>query len=67
MFLKGLQIGKHRDITFLYTFLTLMPAVISPWACRLRSSVTVAIGLSPAFSANVHGITSRASAKVLQI
>lgn len=38
-------------------FRTLIPAVISPLACRLRSSVTVAIGFKPAFSANVDGIT----------
>lgn len=29
----------------------------SPLACRLRSSVTMAIGFRPAFSANVKGIT----------
>ena len=44
------------------TFRTLMPALRSPSACRLRSSVTMAIGLSPAFSASVVGMTSSASA-----
>lgn len=29
----------------------------SPFACRLRSSVTIAIGFKPAFSASVKGIT----------
>lgn len=38
-------------------FLTFIPAVISPWACRLRNSVTVLIGFNPAFSARVDGIT----------
>lgn len=40
---------------------TLMPAILSPWACLLRSSVTVEMGFRPAFSASVEGMTSRAS------
>lgn len=36
---------------------TFMPITVSPLAWRLRSSVTVAIGLRPAFSASVDGIT----------
>ena len=47
------------------TFLTLIPAVFSPWACLLRNSVTTPMGLSPAFSASVEGITSIASANAL--
>ena len=43
-------------------FLTLIPAVYSPKACLFLKSVTVAIGFRPAFSANVYGITSKASA-----
>lgn len=43
------------------TLRTLMPAILSPWACLLRSSVTVEIGFRPAFSASVEGITSRES------
>ncbi|KAJ0856533.1 hypothetical protein HanRHA438_Chr13g0579511 [Helianthus annuus] len=46
-------------------FLTLIPALISPCACLLRSSVTITIGFKPAFSANVYGTTSSASAKDL--
>ena len=46
----------------LLTLRMLMPAFFSPSACRLRSSVTMAIGLSPAFSARVVGMTSSASA-----
>merc|ERR1719446_1570877 len=42
---------------------TLMPADDSPCACRLRSSVTTWMALSPAFSASVYGTTSIASAK----
>lgn len=38
-----------------------MPAVFSPCACLFRSSVTVEIGLRPAFSASVDGMTSIAS------
>ena len=34
-------------------FFTLIPAVFSPWACLFLSSVTVPIGLRPAFSARV--------------
>src|SRR6266404_6735897 len=45
-----------------HTLRTLMPALRSPSAWRLRSSVTIAIGLRPAFSASVVGITSSASA-----
>lgn len=48
------------------TFRTLMPAVISPWAWRFLNSVTVAIELSPAFSARVKGMISRASAYALK-
>lgn len=58
-----MDMGTHTNV--MHTFLTLMPAVMSPWACRLRSSVTVAIGLSPAFSASVEGITSSALANAL--
>lgn len=43
------------------TLRTLMPAILSPWACLLRSSVTVEMGFRPAFSASVEGMTSRAS------
>lgn len=49
-------------IMFHFTFLTFIPAVFSPCACLFRRSVTVAIGLSPAFSASVKGMTSSASA-----
>mmetsp|Transcript_8268 Transcript_8268/g.20543 ORF Transcript_8268/g.20543 Transcript_8268/m.20543 type:complete len:234 (+) Transcript_8268:216-917(+) len=42
---------------------TLTPAYCSPRACFSRSSVTMEIGLSPAFSASVAGTISRASAK----
>ena len=34
-------------------FLTLMPAVVWPYVWRLRSSVTMAMGFMPAFSASV--------------
>ncbi len=44
------------------TLRTLIPAVFSPCACLLRSSVTVEMGLRPAFSARVEGMISRASA-----
>lgn len=37
-------------------FRTLIPVVCSPLACRFRSSVTVAIGFNPAFSASVDGM-----------
>merc|ERR1719367_1999941 len=40
--------------------------MVSPWAWRFRSSVTVEMGLRPAFSASVYGMTSRASAKALK-
>lgn len=43
-----------------------MPDIFSPLACLFLSSVTVAIGLRPAFSARVNGTTSRASAKALK-
>ena len=46
----------------LLTVRTLIPAFLSPSACRFRSSVTIAIGFSPAFSASVVGMTSSASA-----
>ena len=49
-------------ISVMAPFLTLMPAVYSPLACLFLNSVTVAMGLRPAFSANVYGTTSRASA-----
>ena len=49
-------------ITISRTLRTLMPYVRCPCAWWFRSSVTVEIGFSPAFSANVNGITSRASA-----
>lgn len=48
------------------TLRTLMPVVISPRECLFLSSVTVAIGFSPAFSARVIGITSNAEANALQ-
>ena len=35
------------------TFLTFIPVVVSFLACLFRSSVTVAIGFNPAFSASV--------------
>ena len=44
------------------TFLTLIPAFLSPIACLFLNSVTIEIGFKPAFSASVVGITSRASA-----
>mmetsp|Transcript_10330 Transcript_10330/g.25327 ORF Transcript_10330/g.25327 Transcript_10330/m.25327 type:complete len:220 (-) Transcript_10330:1054-1713(-) len=45
---------------------TLMPKLGLPSsACLLRSSVTISMGLSPAFSASVYGITSSASANAL--
>jgi hypothetical protein len=44
------------------TFLTLIPAFLSPIACLFLNSVTIEIGFKPAFSANVVGITSNASA-----
>ena len=47
------------------TFLTLIPAVFSPFACLFLSSVTTEMGLRPAFSASVAGITSMASANAL--
>ena len=47
-------------------FLTLIPLLTSPCACLFLNSVTVEIGLRPAFSAKVYGITSRASAKALK-
>jgi hypothetical protein len=40
--------------------LTLMPAEATPAAWRLRNSVTIWIGLMPAFSASVYGMISRA-------
>ena len=45
--------------------LKLIPAFFSPLACLFLSSVTIFIGLKPAFSANVYGITSKASAYAL--
>ena len=59
---KDRQRERERDGP---TFLTLMPAVFSPFACLFLSSVTTEIGLRPAFSASVDGITSMASAKAL--
>ena len=44
-----------------------MPAVLNPLACLFLNSVTVAMGLSPAFSANVDGMTSKESAKALRM
>mmetsp|Transcript_51773 Transcript_51773/g.118978 ORF Transcript_51773/g.118978 Transcript_51773/m.118978 type:complete len:234 (-) Transcript_51773:960-1661(-) len=44
---------------------TLMPAAVSPAACRLRKSVTTSIAGRPAFSASVYGTTSMASANAL--
>lgn len=43
-----------------------MPADLKPLACLFLNSVTVAIGLRPAFSAKVDGMTSNASAKALK-
>lgn len=54
------MIVKYIVSFLIITFRTLIPAVTSPWECRLRNSVTVVIGLRPAFSARVKGITSRA-------
>jgi hypothetical protein len=45
-----------------HTFLTLIPAFLSPIACLFLNSVTIEIGFNPAFSASVVGITSNASA-----
>lgn len=45
------------------TFLTLIPAFLSPIACLFLSSVTMEIGFRPAFSASVVGMISSASAK----
>ena len=53
-------------ISVMAPFLTLIPALCSPFACLFLSSVTVAIGLRPAFSAKVYGITSKASANALK-
>lgn len=47
------------------TFRTLIPAWVSPRACLFLSSVTVEMGLRPAFSDRIAGITSRDSAKAL--
>lgn len=46
----------------LRTFLTLIPAVFSPFSCLFRSSVTMLMGFRPAFSESVKGTTSKASA-----
>lgn len=54
--------GTIERVLESHTLRTLIPAVFSPWACLLRSSVTVEMGLRPAFSARVEGMTSRASA-----
>lgn len=53
-------------IFVMHPFLTLIPAVVSPSAWRFLNSVTVEMGLRPAFSARVAGITSRALAKALE-
>lgn len=42
-------------------FLIFKPACFSPLMCLFLSSVTKLIGLSPAFSARVYGISSRDS------
>jgi hypothetical protein len=62
---KGTRRGKNIVAKSL-TLRTLIPAVVSPLAWRFLNSVTVAIGLRPAFSANVNGITSNASANALR-
>ena len=49
-------------ISVIAPFLTLIPAVYSPLACLFLNSVTVAMGLRPAFSDKVYGTTSKASA-----
>ena len=46
-----------------FPFLTFIPANLCPRACLFLSSVTTDIGSSPAFSASVNGIISKASAK----
>jgi len=56
------KVGRRRELTEASTLRTLMPNVLCPCAWWFLSSVTVAMGFSPAFSASVNGITSRASA-----
>ena len=64
--------SNNKKNTFKNTFLitltlrTLIPALVSPRACLLRSSVTVEIAFNPAFSAKIEGITSNASANALE-
>lgn len=53
---KSGWITFSSKILVIEPFLTLIPVVCSPLACRFRSSVTVAIGFNPAFSASVDGI-----------
>jgi hypothetical protein len=64
--IKPYKVRQELKKTMVYgyqqTFRTFMPAFRSPRACRFRSSVTIAIGFNPAFSASVVGITSNASA-----
>lgn len=43
----------------------MIPADLNPQACLFLKSVTVAIGLRPAFSAKVDGMTSNDSANAL--
>mmetsp|Transcript_27304 Transcript_27304/g.44332 ORF Transcript_27304/g.44332 Transcript_27304/m.44332 type:complete len:254 (+) Transcript_27304:66-827(+) len=47
-------------------FLTSMPAPMVPSACAFLNSVTISMGFNPAFSANVYGMTSSASAYALK-
>ena len=56
------SVSRETCYIYLLTVRTLIPAFFSPSACRFRSSVTIAIGFNPAFSASVVGITSSASA-----
>lgn len=52
-----------NEISSLIPFLLkLIPAFLNPLACLVLNSVTTLIGFNPAFSANVNGITSKASA-----
>lgn len=63
-FENNVQINRHRIMEI--TFRTLMPAYFSPFACLFLNSVTTEMGLKPAFSANVYGMISSASANALK-
>ncbi len=56
----------EKQLVLYHTLRTLIPDDLNPQACLFLKSVTVAIGLRPAFSANVMGITSNDSAYALQ-